>query len=60
MASNCGEFSTENCDASGRPCVARGGYFSNDSDLSYYSSSRNGTSKTNLNEKKSFLIILYL
>ena len=60
MASNCGEFSTENCDASGRPCVARGGYFSNDSDLSYYSSSRNGTSKTNLNEKKSFRIILYL
>ena len=57
IASNCAEFSTENCDASDRHCVLRGGFFTN---TSYYSSSRNGTSGTNSNERAAFRTILYL
>ena len=57
MSSNCCEFSTENCDANGAPCVARGGYFANSL---YYSSSRNGTSESTSTERASFRPILYL
>ena len=57
MASNCSEWTTEDCSFSGRPCVSRGGIFSNSD---FYTSIRDYNRSHISSRASSFRPILYL